>query len=152
MNFEFIATVAGYIVAIAGALGLLFKVAIAPHLTKKINEVFKEIKEQDGYMSKEEIENFIGAKIDEKFDANAKEILNPIKEIIEKQLRPNGGGSIVDRVPRIEKAIESMSESQTTLANSQAMSSAKIANIEGIVGQMDSNITLLLKAYLDSKR
>ena len=100
-------------------------------------------------MSKSQVEEVIEKKVNEKIDENTAEILNSIKETIEKQLRPNGGGSIVDRVPRIEAAVESISKS---LSEDQVLSANRISNIEGVIGQMDSNIRIIMQAQIDSKK
>lgn len=146
MNIELIATGAGYFVAIATAIGLITKLLILPHLERKIDEILKT---RDGYMSKSQVEEVIEKKVNEKIDENTAEILNSIKETIEKQLRPNGGGSIVDRVPRIEAAVESISKS---LSEDQVLSANRISNIEGVIGQMDSNIRIMMQAQIDSKK
>lgn len=146
MNIELIATGAGYFVAIATAIGLITKLLILPHLERKIDEILKT---RDGYMSKSQVEEVIEKKVNEKIDENTAEILNSIKETIEKQLRPNGGGSIVDRVPRIEAAVESISKS---LSEDQVLSANRISNIEGVIGQMDSNIRIIMQAQIDSKK
>ena len=146
MNIELIATLAGYFVAIASAIGLITKLLILPHLERKIDEILKT---RDGYMSKSQVEEVIEKKVNEKIDENTAEILNSIKETIEKQLRPNGGGSIVDRVPRIEAAVESISKS---LSEDQVLSANRISNIEGVIGQMDSNIRIMMQAQIDSKK
>jgi len=146
LNIELIATGAGYLVAIAGAIGLIIKLLILPHLERKIDEILKT---RDGYMSKSQVEEVIEKKVNEKIDENTAEILNSIKETIEKQLRPNGGGSIVDRVPRIEAAVESISKS---LSEDQVLSANRISNIEGVIGQMDSNIRIMMQAQIDSKK
>ena len=146
MNIELIATGAGYFVAIATAIGVITKLLILPHLERKIDEILKT---RDGYMSKSQVEEVIEKKVNEKIDENTAEILNSIKETIEKQLRPNGGGSIVDRVPRIEAAVESISKS---LSEDQVLSANRISNIEGVIGQMDSNIRIIMQAQIDSKK
>ncbi len=96
-------------------------------------------------MSKTQVEELVDRTVSEKIDENTAEILNSIKETIEKQLRPNGGGSIVDRVPRIETTVENISKSLAERAN-------KISNIEGVVSQMDSNIRIIMQAQIDSKK
>ena len=100
-------------------------------------------------MSKSQVEEVIEKKVNEKIDENTAEILNSIKETIEKQLRPNGGGSIVDRVPRIEAAVENISKA---IAEDQVLSANRISNIEGVIGQMDSNIRIMMQAQIDSKK
>lgn len=142
MNIEIIATMAGYFVAIVTAIGLVTKLLIVPHLDRKIDE---RLKSQEGYMSKTQVEELVDRTVSEKIDENTAEILNSIKETIEKQLRPNGGGSIVDRVPRIETTVENISKSLAERAN-------KISNIEGVVSQMDSNIRIIMQAQIDSKK
>ena len=149
MNIELIATGAGYLVAIAGAIGLIIKLLILPHLERKIDEILKT---RDGYMSKSQVEEYIHHKVDEKIDESTAEILGSIKETIEKQLRPNGGGSIVDRVPRIEATVENISKA---IAEDQVLSANRanrVANIEGVISQMDSNIRIIMQAQIDSKK
>ena len=103
-------------------------------------------------MSKSQVEEYINHKVDEKIDESTAEILGSIKETIEKQLRPNGGGSIVDRVPRIEATVENISKA---IAEDQILSANRanrVANIEGVISQMDSNIRIIMQAQIDSKK
>ena len=103
-------------------------------------------------MSKPQVEDLVDRTVSVKIDENTAEILNSIKETIEKQLRPNGGGSIVDRVPRIEAAVENISKA---IAEDQVLSANRanrVANIEGVISQMDSNIRIIMQAQIDSKK
>jgi len=146
----------GITIATATILGGIYKFVILPNLIKQIQKITTDDEVKNGkYIREDLFDNRVKIILGSELEIFESELLNklldPVKRI-ESQLKPNGGGSVVDRLPRIEKEVEevkkatsALEEVTTSLEVGQARMTSKIDNAQ-------TTIDLILKTLLEAKK
>lgn len=147
-------TLFGIAISIITLNALIYKGLIKPLVKARINDLMKNTNQIGGkYIQEQELNSVIEQKLHD--------LMAKMNETINAQLRPNGGGSLVDRIPRIENDLkgntrlieaikDDMEDVKVTAASVNSGLDSAIKRLDEKTEILNANLTLLLKKILDT--